>query len=155
MCGSEDELRGGGAVGEWRLEGGSRGEGGGDAGDDLEGDVRGSEGSDLLAGAAEDERISRLQTEDGLAGAGAMDDECMDLRLGDARLAATFRYRKELGGGVGELENLGRDETVGENEGGGGKKAVGAKGKEAGVAGPGTDEVDVSGFGDGVSHLLS
>ena len=56
--GGEDELGGGGAVGQGRAEVGGYGEGGGDAGDDLEGDVVFAEEGDLFACAAEDEGVA-------------------------------------------------------------------------------------------------
>ena len=63
--GGEDELGGGAAVGERGLELGGDGEGGGDAGDDLEGNVGLAEGGHLFGGAAEDERVAGLEAEDG------------------------------------------------------------------------------------------
>ena len=63
--GGEDELGGGGAVGERGLQGGGYGEGGGDAGDDLEGDVVLAEEGYLFAGAAEDEGVAGFEAEDG------------------------------------------------------------------------------------------
>jgi len=155
MGGGEDELGGGGPVGEGCLEGGGGGEGGGDAGDDLEGDPGGAERGDLFRSAAEDQRISGLETKDGLARAGGVDHEGVDLGLGDAGLSTPFSDGEDAGGGVSEGEDVVRDEAVGEDEAGGLEEAMGAQGEEVGVAWTGACEVDVPGLGWGVGHLSS
>ena len=52
-----------------------------------------------------------------------------------------------MGGGVGVGEDFGGDEVVGEDDVAGLEKVERAEGKKRGVAGAGSDEVDVAGLG--------
>ena len=134
------------------LELGGDGGGGGDAGDDLEGDVGLAEGGDLLGGAAEDEGVAGLEAEDGgagvaVAGAGVLEHEGVDAGLGDAGLAAALADGDDEGGGAGEVEDLVGDEVVGEDDVGGLEELEGAQGEQAGISGACADEIDGSGLG--------
>ena len=114
-CG-EDELRGGGAVGERGLEGGGYGEGCGDAGDYLEGDVVLAEEGYLFSGSAEDEWVAGFEAEyRGVVG-GVFEHQGVDAGLSDAGLAAAFAYGDDEGGGAGEVEDVVGDEVVGEDD---------------------------------------
>ena len=144
--GGEDELGGGGAVGERGLQGGGYGEGGGDAGDDLEGDVVLAEEGYLFAGAAEDEWVAGFEAEDGAVPLrGVLEHEGVDAGLGDAGLAAAFAYGDDEGGGAGEVEDFVGDEVVGEDDVAGLEELGGAEGEEGGVAGACSYEVDGAG----------
>ncbi len=151
--GGEDEFRGGVAVGEGCLQAGGYGEGGGDAGDDFKRDVGGAEGFHFLVGAAEDEGVAGLETQDGAACVCMLKHEGVDAGLGDARLAAAFADWDDERGGVGEGEDVVGDEVVGEDDGGGLEETEGAEGEEVGVAGASAAEVDVAGLGFGGSGL--
>ena len=119
--------------------------GGGDAGDDLEGDLGGAEGFDLLVGAAEDEGIAGFEADDGLVAGSVEEHEGVDAGLSDAGLAAAFADGDDEGGGGGEGEDLGGDEIVGEDDVGVLQEMEGAEGEEGGVAGTGSYEVDAAG----------
>jgi len=142
MGGGEDELRGRGAVGKGRAKVGGYGEGGGDAGDDLEGDVVFVEKGYLFACAAEDEGVAGFETKDGAAVARMVEHEGVDLGLGDTGLAAALANGDDLGCGAGEGEDFIGDEVVGEDDVGGLEKVHGVQGEEAGVARACAYEVD-------------
>ena len=67
MCGGEDELGGCAAICKRGFELGGDGERGRDSGDDFKGDASFGEEVDLFACAAEDQRVARLEAEDGAA----------------------------------------------------------------------------------------
>ena len=134
---------------------GCHGEGGGDAGDYLEGEGVFAKEGNLFAGAAEDERVARLETENGFSLAGVLEHQGVDAGLGDAGLAAALANRDDFGGGAGDGEDLVRDEVVGENDVGGLKELDGAEGEEIGVAGACSCEVDGAGLGFGVHDFFS
>ena len=85
MAGGEDQRRRG--VAERQRNFGLRrgGEGGGDAGHDVEGDVGRAERRHLLAGPAEDQRIARLEPDDAVAVPRLADEERVDLVLAERR----------------------------------------------------------------------
>lgn len=58
MTGDEDEFRRAEAIGEGQMESGTGGEDGGDAGNDLDGNVGFAEGGELFGGAAKDEGVA-------------------------------------------------------------------------------------------------
>ena len=149
MSGCEDEAARGGSVGERGLEGGGGSEGAGDTGDDLDGDVGGTEGFEFFSGPPEDEGVAGLQAKDGGSGACSFDHHGVDLGLSDARLAAALAHAGQGSFGVGEVENLGRNEIIVKNNGGGLEEAEGTEGEEVGVAGTSTCQVDGSGQGGG------
>src|SRR5579871_2310212 len=60
----EENVRGDAAIGERNFCGGRRGEGGGDAGDDFEGDVGGAEGVEFFGGAAEERGVAAFEADD-------------------------------------------------------------------------------------------
>jgi len=153
--GSEDELRGRAAVGERSLQVGGYGEGGGDAGDDLKGDLGFAEEGDLFTGAAEDERVTGFEPEDGASLRRVFEHEGVNAGLGDARLSATLADGDDVGGGAGEREDLIGDEVVGEDDVGGLDEREGAEGEQIGVAGARSDEVDVAGLGFSAHCLAS
>ena len=67
VAGGEDQRRGDVAERQRNFGLGRGGEGGGDAGHDVEGDAGGAERRHLLAGAAEDQRIAGLEADDAAA----------------------------------------------------------------------------------------
>lgn len=151
--GGKDELGGGVAVGERCLKRGGDGEGGGDAGDDLEGDSRSAEGCHLFIGAAEDEGVSGLEAQHGALVAGVLDHECVDASLGDAWLAAALADRDNEGGWTGEVQHFIRNEVVGQDDVCGLDEVEGTPGEEVGVAWAGAAEIDFAGL-DGEAHNL-
>lgn len=149
--GGEDELGGGGAVGEGGEEGGGCGEGCGDAGDNLERDAGFAEGSDLFSSATEDEGVSGLEAEYGTAGltvfgAGVVDHEGVDLGLGDTGLAAALSDGDDGSGGAGEIKDFVGDEIVGEDDIAGAEEVRCAQGEEIGVPWACAYEVDGAGL---------
>ena len=72
------KLDGDAAVGDGDAGVGGHGDGGGDAGHDLEGDAGVAQRLRLLAAAAEDERVAALQPDDALALAGLLDEQGVD-----------------------------------------------------------------------------
>ena len=64
VAGDDGEGRGEAAVGDRHAGVGGRGDGGSDAGDDLEGDAGGCERERFLAAAAEDEGVAALEAHD-------------------------------------------------------------------------------------------
>ncbi len=151
MGGGEDKLRGCVAVGERCLERGGYGKGGGDAGNDLEGDVGSAKGLDLFGSTAEDERIAGLEAQDGASGEGVVEHQVVDAGLVDAGLTAALADRDDLSSGAGEREDLVRDEVIGEDDVRGLEQGVRAQGEEIGCTGTGSGEVDDSGL-RGMDH---
>src|SRR5690606_28453078 len=81
MAGGEGERGGDAAQRQGGLHVGGGGERGRDAGHHLDADAGRLQGGELLAGAAEDERIARLETRDALALAGEAHEQGIYLRL--------------------------------------------------------------------------
>ena len=63
------------AMGQRDLQAGRRGDAGGDAGHDLDGNAFGAQRIELLAATAEDERVAAFEANHGLAGLGALRSE--------------------------------------------------------------------------------
>ncbi len=145
--GGEDQLRGRVAIGERRLQRGGDRERGRDARHDLEGDVPGAEGFDLLVGASEDKWVAGFQAQNRLVLARVVQHQFVNAGLGDARLAAALADGDDFSRGAGEIEDGVGDEVVGEDDVGGLEEGVGAEGEEIGRAGAGAAEVDGSGLG--------
>jgi len=144
-CG-KDELRRTSAIGERSLQRGGDCEGGGDAGDDLEGDLMLAEEGDLLSGATEDKRVAGLEPDDRAFIACVFEEELMDPGLCDPRLAAALADGDDERGGASEGQDLVGDEVVWEDDVSGLEQVCGAQGEESGVAGACSDEVDATWF---------
>ena len=84
MARDEGQRRAEAAMGDGDAGIGGRGDGGGHAGHDLEGHTRRDQRFGLLAAAAENEGIAALQADHDLPREAALDQQGVDLGLGDA-----------------------------------------------------------------------
>ena len=122
---------------------GRRGDAGGDAGDDLEGDAGLAQHLRLLAAAAEDERVAALEPHDAPARARVLDQQRVGLLLRDLRAAALLADVDQLGvvAGAGERRRPGSGGRRGSR-----RRARSARRARTvsspGSPGPGADEVD-------------
>ena len=107
------------AMGQRNLQGRGGGDAGGDAGHDLDGDARLAQRIELLAATAEDERIAALEPDHGLAGAGAVDQQRVDVLLRHAMRALGLADRDQLGLAPGMIEHALADQPVVKNDVGG------------------------------------
>ena len=116
------------------------GDGGGDAGDDVERHAGVDERFGLFAAAAEDERIAALQAHDDLPAARALDEERIELLLIEA--IASRGTRDQLGGGrrVARDDLIG-DQSIGDDHLGAMERFDRAHGDEPGIARAGADEI--------------
>ena len=89
---------------------------GGDAGHDLDWSPGRPARRDLLAGAAEDHGVAALEPHHPLAGPGERDHQRVDLVLLAGWSVAGLADQHLLGLAPGEIEDLGRDEIVDEND---------------------------------------
>jgi hypothetical protein len=141
MTGDHGERGGITAMGQGDAGGGGYGTEGGDAGYDFEGDAGGGEVLGFLATAAEDEGIATFQADDVSAGAGMVDEELVDLGLGEDVVVATFSGQNDFGGGGGKTQQGGIEKGVMDHDLGAGEQVTSAKGQQSGITGAGADEV--------------
>ena len=109
---------------------------------------------ELLAAAAEDERVAALEPHDALAVAGEGDEQRVDRVLRHGVVAGQLADVDDLGRqhdalGGEPVEHAARAEPVGDDDVGGLERAQAAEGEQAGVAGSGADERDLAGRGGG------
>src|SRR5690606_19992387 len=81
MTGEEGDAAGEVAVGDGDAGVCGDGVAGGNAGDDFEGNGGGGEGEGLFSAASEDEGIAAFEPDDGVAAAGFVDEEAVDVVL--------------------------------------------------------------------------
>ena len=134
---------------------GGRRDAGGDPGHDLEGDLGGDERLGLLAAAAEDERVAALQPHDARPGAGAVDEQVLDLALLDRRVAGLLADVEELGVVADAVERAGRDQAVVEDDVGARQELERARRHQARVPWPGADEIDDPSAGSATHAIIS
>jgi hypothetical protein len=84
------------AMGQWNARIRGAGEGGGDARHDFEGDVVIAQEFQLLAAAAEHERIAALEPDHAPAGAGVFEHQRVDALLGGVMTAGFLGHFDEL-----------------------------------------------------------
>ena len=118
----------------------------GDAADDAHVDAGFVQGLQLLAAAAEDERIAALEAHDLLALARRRHHQLVDEALRRAAAAAALAHVDDARAGRGERHDLGADEVVHQQHGGGPDRLDGLEGEQFGVAGAGADEGDRGGM---------
>ena len=114
----------------------------GHARDDLEGDAVVDEFLGLLAAAAEDEGVAALEPRHDLALFRLPDDEAIDLVLGQRVAASLLAHVDELGIGPAMLQQPLVGEIIVDHHVGLLDAVQALDRDEAGVAGPGADEVD-------------
>ncbi len=124
---------------------GGRGDAGGHAGHDLEGDAGGAQRLRLLAAAAEHERVAALQAHDGPAGPRACStSSAVGLVLGHL-VAAADPCRRRSARRRRARRAPRRDQLVGEDHVGARDQLERARRQQAGVARAGADQVDAAG----------
>src|SRR5262249_29181272 len=116
----------------------------GDAGYDLERDPVGGQRCDLLAAAAEDERIAALQTQHTLPPSCVLDEEIVDRFLPHSMARARLADIDAFGGARGERQDLRRNEVVVEDDLRACDQLRGAQRQEIGLAGPCADEIHLA-----------
>ena len=127
-------------MGQRDLQACRRGDAGGDAGHDLDGDAFGAQRIELLAATAEDERIAALEANHRLAGLGALDQQRVDLVLRHAVRALGLADRDQLGLAPRVIEHALADQAIVENHVGGFQRAHRLHGEQLGIAGAGADQ---------------
>jgi hypothetical protein len=155
MASGEEDARARDAAGERKSGEGGGSESGGDSGDDLKGNGGGGEGFNLFGGAAKEERVATLETNDAGAGASVLDHQAVDFFLGNGLAAAALADVLKEGSVGGEGEDFGGDEIVVEQAGGGSDEGVGAQGEQVERAWSGADEIDTAGLGWGAHDFGS
>ena len=140
----EKNAGGDAAVGERELGGGGGSKCGGNAGDNFEGNVVGTERVDFFGGAAEEERVTTFEADDDFVARGGVNEERVDVGLREEAEAGALADVDALGGGGDEREDLRADERIVEDDVGGLQEAQRFDGEEIGVTGAGADEIDVA-----------
>jgi hypothetical protein len=147
VTGDQRHRRGVVAVRDRNARVGRRGDPGGDARHDLEGHAHPGQGLGLLAAATEDERIAALEADSRATGACLLDEQGVDLLLGQGRRTRPLTDVAQLGLGAGTVERPSRDEPVVEDGVGRGDELERATGHEPGIPGSRADQVDLAGLG--------
>jgi hypothetical protein len=137
--GGEEDARGDATIGKRDLRGGGGCECSRDAGDDFEGNVVGPESVDFFGGPAEEERVAAFETNYDLMMGGSVDEEGVDVRLGEETKAGALAHVDALDGGGDEGEDLRAHERVVEDDAGRLEEAERFDGEEVGVTGASTD----------------
>ena len=101
---------------------------------------------ELLAAAAEHERIAALEPHDALAGARRFDQAAIDLILADAALPAPLADEHALGIASRPVEDRRRDQLVVEHDVGILQRMQRTQRQEVGIARPGADQKHRAGF---------
>jgi len=142
--GAEKNMRGEAAVGKGDLRCGSGTEGGRDAGNDFEIDMRGAESSDFFGGAAEQERVAALEANNGGVFLRRGDEQGVDFVLREKTEAAAFADIDALRGSGDELEDCGADEGVVEDDVCAFQDARSLAGEKFGITRARADEEDLA-----------
>ena len=124
---------------------GERGDAGGDAGHDLEGDAGGAQRQRLLAAAAEHERVAALQAHDRLPARARSTISASVCSCGTDVAAALLADEQQLGVGARAVERRVGDQAVVQDHVGARDQLERARRQQAGVAGSGADQVDAPG----------
>jgi len=140
VAGREDQRGGAPALGERDPDPGRRGERGSDAGHDLEADPRPPDGLDLLCESREHPGITILQTDDPPPAAGPIDEQAVDLGLGQTVPGRSLAGVDQLDVGPRVLQQLGGDQAIVDDHRGVAQPAQTLERDQVGLAGPGADE---------------
>ena len=132
------------AVGERNAGIRARGERGGDAGNDFERHAVLAQVIDLLAAAAEHERIAALEAHDVFAALRVLDEQLVDLFLRGAAAADELADVESRGIAARELEHFGRNQPVVHDDVGFLQRAQALQRHEPGIAGSGADQHHVA-----------
>ncbi len=120
------------------------GDGGRDAGHDLELDPRVGQRERLLASPSEHKRVAAFQPHDRRPGAGPLDQQSVNLVLRQRVVGRLFAGVDVLGALRRQVQEARRDEVVIHDHVGAREAVTAAKGQKARVAGPGADQIDAS-----------
>ena len=114
-------------------------------GHDLDGDARGEAGQGLLAAAAEHERVAALEPHDAAAGLGVLDEQPVDLVLGQRVVAGGLADVDDDDRRVELVQQRARGEPVDEHDVGLGEQPAAAGRDQAGVARAAADQRHAAG----------
>ena len=148
MIADENEFRSDRALGESDFRNGGYGGRCGDAGNNLEGYVGFAESANFVLNAAEDQRVAALETNDRVTVTGRVDHALVDFVLRNIFCATALAYVVDGGARGKQIEDLGRDEVVMENDVGAAEDFGGANGEQVFRAGARAHEVDLSRNGE-------
>ena len=118
--------------------------GGGHPRRDPERHAGGGQRLELLAAAAEDERIAALEPQYPLAGAGEIDQKPIDAGLGADVAIAHLADEDPFHPGRHQLEDVGADQAVVDHDVGLPHQAQRLQGEQLGAARPGADQIDLA-----------
>ena len=96
---------------------------------------------DLLAAAAEDQRVAALEPDHALTELAAPHQERVDLGLAHEVAGPLLADIDQLGRRVGQAEDAGADQPVVDHDLGLAQQARGLEGQQLGVAGAGADQI--------------
>ena len=113
----------------------------GDSGDDLEAESRGGECLRLLATAAEEERVSPLESHDALSGGGVLHQQGIGLLLLEGMASGGLPCVDDHSGGRDMAQEFGVGEVVVEDDLGLLEAVATLEGEKSRVAGAGADEI--------------
>lgn len=118
------------------------GDGGRDAGDDLEGDTGLGEFLGFFAAAPKHIGIAPLEADDSATLASLLDEQLVQILLGNSVLVGTFPGVKDLGGARCVTEQVCVHQGVVDNDLSLGEKGGASEGEESGISGASTNEIN-------------